>query len=84
MRFNYLEDSRKESKKRSLKSVALAVDHLMTIDMTWRPVSNMVKTKVKVTDGVAWRPVSHGVSPKGLFDLLTGSKTTSKFLTPVK
>ena len=36
--------------------------------MAWRPVSNMVIPKDKVTNGVAWRPVSHGVSPKGVFN----------------
>ena len=41
----------------------------MTTGMAWRPVSNMVIPKKKVTNGVAWHPVSHGVSPKGVFDL---------------
>ena len=39
-----------ESKKRSLQSVALAVDHYMTTGMVWRTVSNMVTPKNKVTN----------------------------------
>ena len=42
--------------------------------MTWRPVSDMVIIKNKVTKGVAWRPVSHGV-----FDCLESAKIAGKF-----
>ena len=47
--------------------------------MAWRPVSNMVIKKNKVTNGVAWHPVSHGVSPKGVFDCSKSSKIAKKF-----
>ena len=69
-----------DSKKRSLKSVALAVNHQMTTDMAWCPVSNMVMIKNKVTNDVAWRPVSHEVSPTGVFDCLELAKIAGKFL----
>ena len=47
--------------------------------MAWRPVSNMVIIKNKVTNGVAWRPVSYWVSPKGVFDCSKSSKIAKKF-----
>ena len=56
-----------ESKKCSLKPVALAVDHQMTTGITWCSVNNMVTPKIKVTNGAAWRPVSHEVSWKVVF-----------------
>ena len=68
-----------ESKKRSLKSVPLMVDHQMTTGMAWGPVSNMVIPKNKVTSGRAWHPVSHRVSPKGVFDCSKSAKIAKKF-----
>ena len=68
-----------ESRKRSLKSVALTVNNQMTIGMAWRPVSKMVTPKNKVTKDVAWCPVSHGVSLKGVLDCSKSAKTASKF-----
>ena len=60
------------------QTVALAVDHWMTTNIEWRPVSNMVIPKNKVTNGVAWSPVSHGVSLKGVFNLFKASTISDK------
>ena len=46
----------------------------MITGMAWRPVSNMVIIKNKVTNDVAWCPVSHGVSPKGVFNLFEATE----------
>ena len=51
----------------------------MTTGMAWRPVSNMMIPKNKVTNGVAWHPASHGVSPKGILTCLKSVKITGKF-----
>ena len=52
----------------------------MNTGMAWRPVSNMVTPKNKVTNGVEWRHISHKVSPKGVFELFkVRKKTTNVF-----
>ena len=50
----------------------------MTTGMAWRPVSNMVMMKNKVTNGVAWCPVSDRVSLKGIF--LICPKSSKQFI----
>ena len=51
----------------------------MTAGMAWRPVSNIVIIKNKVTNGVTWLPVSQGGSPKGVFHCSKSAKITNKF-----
>ena len=51
----------------------------MTAGMAWRPVSNIVIIKNKVTNGVTWLPVSQGGSPKGVFHCSKSAKITKKF-----
>ena len=42
-----------EGKKRSLKSIALAVNHLVSNGVAWRPLSNTGEQKT--TSGDQWR-----------------------------
>ena len=61
-----------EGKKCSLKSVAFAVNHLVTNGMAWRPVT-LVNKQHLVTSAVVWCPVSstERVSPEtGVFIVL--------------